>query len=98
MNINFKKILNWDIHSVSAPVPVFEVADFSDGKKKLSGYSVTVNYVHHGMRYVFFDADSERSWIMFGGPKEEAEDFYRHMLMKQKKQELKRGKIITRQR
>lgn len=94
MQINFKKIFNWDIYSVSSPV---QVLDYMAGNKLL-GYSVTVNYVYHGTRYVFFDADSERSWIMFGGPKEEAEDFYHQMLMKKRKQELKRGNVIARQR
>lgn len=90
MNINFKRILNWDIKSVSQPKPII---DTLKGEQQPIGYEVTVDYVYHGSKSFFFDADSERSWIMYGGPKEEANKFYHEMLQKQKQQQ--NGKKIT---
>lgn len=88
MNIDFKKLFNWDIHSVSEPVAVHE---FIRSNKKemefhLIGYNVTVRYKYHGNRNFFFDLNSTRLWIMYGGPRYAAEKFYHDMLYKRLKQ------------
>ena len=95
MKINVKKIFNWDIVSVDGPIPVFSVVD---NQKKLAGYNVVVDYKYHGRRHFFFDVDSERSWLVFGGPKEEAQICYRDMVAKQIRQIKRRRTGIFNQR
>lgn len=87
MQINFRQILNWDICFISKPTPVISTVN---GAVNFAGYSVVVQYAHHGSRRFFFDNESERSWVLFGGPKKEAEDFYQIMCEKQKVQRKKR--------
>lgn len=95
MKINVKKIFNWDIDSVKGPVPVFSVVG---NQKKLSGYTVVVDYKYHGRRHFFFDIDSERAWVMFGGPKIEAQHCYRDMVLKQIGQVKRRRARVFNQR
>lgn len=76
MKISFKKIFNWDICSVSEPVPVFDNGiRLHNIDKKLLGYNVTINYVHHGTRKVFFSEKSRRYNVIYGGARQAAKYF-----------------------
>lgn len=86
MNINFKKIFNWDIHSVSEPVAVYANSNVSE----IIGYNVIVYYTHHGAQHHFFGMDDRRCWVMYAGPKEAAGAFYEEMKKKQSKQARKK--------
>ena len=90
--MNFKKIFNWDIYSVSIPEPVFDTTP----QHQLTGYMVTVYYKHHGVRNVFFSVDFDGAWVVYGEPREEAEVFYHDMRKKLLNQNTKKRGFFSR--
>ena len=88
MNINVRKIFDWNIVDVSQPVPVYSVMPM--GNRKLVGYTVALTYRHHGTTSKFFDADSERLWMLYpDGPLGAAREYYEQVLQRMMLQSLK---------
>lgn len=85
MNINLRKIFNWDIDTVYGPFTVYEKPVFGDSQ--VAGYNVVVRYKYHGSRNFFFDIDCERLWALYRHPQVAARVFAQKMREKQAIQE-----------
>lgn len=88
MEINFKKIFDWSIKSVTDAKPVFNLET-----GHLSGYEVIVTYVHHGDKTVFFDYNSQKLWRNYiCGPQQAANAYSCEMSRKILRAHIKQNK------
>ncbi len=75
MYVNFRKIFDWSIRSVEKPRYVMK----ANGK---DGFEVSINYIYHGERKVFFDLTDEHLWINENSPRQAANNYFKRMLEK----------------
>lgn len=72
MKINWKKIFNWDIQSVSHMDCHIEPQFYDQNGDRRGGMvrqiSFTVNYMYHGPRKFVFRGDDERLYTAYGNP------------------------------
>lgn len=78
MVVNFKKIFDWSINSVSEPVYVWNGANYT-------GYQVVVAYKHHGTKKKFFYLmDKKYNFGRWGNAGFVASEYAQKMKQKQK--------------
>lgn len=88
MNINFKKLFDWEIKFVTEP---YRFVDFETGAK---GLKVRVLYVHHGCKDKCFDTKNQQSWACYSSPEAAARAYYRCMMEKHLRQQEKKKQNI----
>lgn len=86
MKLNWKKIFNWNIQSVSDVQALYRENDKS---RDILGYEVTVTYTHHGNKSAFFDFNSESMWTTYSGPHDAAQSYHDSMVQKMNAQRAK---------
>lgn len=87
MNLNFRKIFNWNIKSVEKP----RYVEKPGGR---DGFEVSIIYVYHGERKVFFDLVDEHLWINETSPRQAANNYFNKMLEKMNSQKLANQKTL----
>lgn len=90
MKLNWKKIFNWNIKSVSDVQTLYRENDKS---RDILGYEVTVTYTYHGNRSAFFDFNSESMWTTYSSPRDAAQAYHDSMV---KKMDIQRAKLASR--
>lgn len=85
MQINFKKIFNWDIKSVS-PIQAVMVPKGYRGEELVVEYAFDVEYKHHGTRHVVTDSDDERTHVIYGGAARAAQILHRDYVRRMNEQ------------
>ena len=70
MKLNWKHLFDWSVVSVTEPVAV------NNKRGAIVGYTVEVNYAHHGKRNLFFGIDADSWYHQYGSPVEAARTFY----------------------